>query len=908
MDKTWMRCTDKLSNVYLKGVDDFLQFAFEHTELEGEIPCPCKKCNNVFHKTRDDVREHLIIFGIVKGYTRWFYHGEFASKEQRTNNDELRQEEVRNEQDNDIFDMIYDVAGPNIMDYSGGVKRKQVDTSEPDFEFSKLLDDAAQQLYPGCEQFSKLSLIVELFQIKCLFGLSDKATDSIMKLIKRALPSGETLPESFYGAKKLIRNLGLRYEKIHACENDCMLFWKHNAKAESCLVCGESRLKSVEGQKTNGETPRKNKNKVPRKVLRYFPLKPRLQRLFMSSEIASDMTWHHNQRLKDGVLRHPADSDAWKHFDASNPGFARDPRNVRLGLSSDGINPFGNLSVSHSTWPVIITVYNLPPCMCMKQPYCFLSLLIPGPKAPGNDIDVYLEPLIDELQELWYNGVNTYDASRKENFCMRAALLWTINDFPAYAYLSGWSTKGALACPSCNKETPSIRLKYGRKFSYMGARRFLSSNHKWRSNKRDFNGEVERRHAPKILSGDDILNQLASLDGFKFGKTQKKQRHGRDKATHNWRKKSIFFRLPYWKNNLIRHNLDVMHIEKNVCDNIIGTLLDMEGKTKDNLNARRDLKEMGIRRDLHPTQRDGKWYYPAACYTLSPEEKSKVCKFLKTIKVPDGYSSNLSRCVKVKDRKIYGLKSHDSHILLEQLLPFAIRGVVPNNVYAAITELGIFFRELCSKTVRVDVLDRLAAQIPITLSKLEKIFLPAFFDIMVHLIIHLPQEAKIAGPVQYRWMYPIERFLHKLKCYVRNRCRPEGSIAEGYIVEASLIFCSRYLHGSGRGYNPVDKNYEGDHAESCNGLSIFKQKGCPLLSDTSRILEEVERKQAHIYVLRNCEEVQPFLRGSPVHGVSDMVIGVLGGGKLGRMLCQAASQMALKVIVLEPMENCPQMH
>ncbi|XP_075099537.1 uncharacterized protein LOC142176307 [Nicotiana tabacum] len=391
---------------------------------------------------------------------------------------------------------------------------------------------------------------------------------------------------------------------------------------------------------------------------------------------------------------------------------------------------------------------------------------------------------------------------------------------------------------------------YGRKFSYMGARRFFSSNHKWRSNKRDFNGEVKRRHAPKILSGDDILNQLASLDGFKFGKTQKKQRHGRDKATHNWRKKSIFFRLPYWKNNLIRHNLDVMHIEKNVCDNIIGTLLDMEGKTKDNLNARRDLKEMGIRRDLHPTQRDGKWYYPAACYTLSPEEKSKVCKFLKTIKVPDGYSSNLSRCVKVKDRKIYGLKSHDSHILLEQLLPFAIRGVVPNNVYAAITELGIFFRELCSKTVRVDVLDRLAAQIPITLSKLEKIFLPAFFDIMVHLIIHLPQEAKIAGPVQ---------FLRKLKCYVRNRCRPEGSIAEGYIVEESLIFCSRYFYGRERGYNPVDKNYEGDHAESCNGLSIFKQKGCPLLSDTSRILEEVERKQVHLYVLRNCEEVQAFL-------------------------------------------------
>jgi len=439
-----------------------------------------------------------------------------------------------------MFEMIYDVAVPKIMDDASGVKFQQGDASEPTSKFFKLLEDASQQLYPGCDTFSKLSLIVELFQIKCLHGLSDKATDSILKLIIRALPSGETLPESFYGAKKMIQNLGLRYEKIHACENDCMLFWKTNAKAESCLVCGESRWKSVEGQTTDGAIQGKNENKVPRKVLRYFPLKPRLQRLFTSPEIASDMTWHHDRRLKDGVLRHPADSEAWKHFDTTNPGFARDPRNVRLGLASDGVNPFGNLSVSHSTWPVIITVYNLPPWMCMKQPYCYLSLLIPGPKAPGNDIDVYLEPLIDELRELWYYGVDTFDASRKENFCMRAALLWTINDFPAYANLSGWSTKGALACPSCNKDTPSTRLKYGRKFSYMGAWRFLASNHKWRSNKRDFNGEVERRPAPNILSGDDAVRQLLALGDMKFGKTQKKSKYEKSKGIHNWRKKAFF--------------------------------------------------------------------------------------------------------------------------------------------------------------------------------------------------------------------------------------------------------------------------------------------------------------------------------------------------------------------------------
>ncbi|XP_015166287.1 uncharacterized protein [Solanum tuberosum] len=174
---------------------------------------------------------------------------------------------------------------------------------------------------------------------------------------------------------------------------------------------------------------------------------------------------------------------------------------------------------------------------------------------------------------------------------------------------------------------------------------------------------------------------------------------------------------------------------------------------------------------------------PSSMLSLSRDEKSKVCKFLKVVKVPNGYSSNISRWVKSEDRKINGLKSHDSHILLEQLLPLAIRGVVPSNVYDAITELSILFKELCSKTLRVDVLDQLAAQIPITLSKLEKIFLRPFFDVMVHLVIHLPREAKLGGPIQNRWMYPIERFLRILKCYVRNRNHPEGVWQKGILLK-----------------------------------------------------------------------------------------------------------------------------
>ena len=99
---------------------------------------------------------------------------------------------------------------------------------------------------------------------------------------------------------------------------------------------------------------------------------------------------HKEERSKDGKLRHPANGLAWKDFNRVYPDFAQDCRNVRLGLSSDGLNPFQTMSISHSTWPVMLMIYNLPRWMCMKSEYSILSLLIPGPRSPGNDINIYL--------------------------------------------------------------------------------------------------------------------------------------------------------------------------------------------------------------------------------------------------------------------------------------------------------------------------------------------------------------------------------------------------------------------------------------------------------------------------------------------------------------------------------------
>lgn len=207
-----------------------------------------------------------------------------------------------------------------------------------------------------------------------------------------------------------------------------------------------------------------------------------------------------------------------------------------------------------------------------------------------------------------------------------------------------------------------------------------------------------------------------------------------------------------------------MHIEKNVCDSVVGTLLNLSGKSKEGLSAREDLREMGIRPTLHPKKlRPGKEFLPPACYTMSPNEKTAFCKVLKRVKVPDGYAANVSRGVHVKERKISGLKSHDCHVLMQQLLPLAVRNILPKDVSSTIIELCEFFRELCSKVSEVKNFEQLESRIALTLCKLERIFPPAFFDVMVHLPIHLASEAKVAGPVHYRWMYPIERFVNKAK-------------------------------------------------------------------------------------------------------------------------------------------------
>ncbi|XP_066316152.1 uncharacterized protein [Miscanthus floridulus] len=180
---------------------------------------------------------------------------------------------------------------------------------------------------------------------------------------------------------------------------------------------------------------------------------------------------------------------------------------------------------------------------------------------------------------------------------------------------------------------------------------------------------------------------------------------------------------------------------------------------------------------------------PPAPYVLGKDQKIEFCKFLKGIKFPDGYVTNLARYISEDGSKVQGkLKTHSCHILLQRIIPVGLRGLVRKDAYEAVAELRTFFRELCNRNLRIDVVKWLKEEIPLILCKLEKIFPPAFFDVMVHLAVHLPDEALLRGPVQYGWMYPIERRLGTLKNFkvkksANKKTNSEDSDSSEYLLE-----------------------------------------------------------------------------------------------------------------------------
>jgi hypothetical protein len=222
---------------------------------------------------------------------------------------------------------------------------------------------------------------------------------------------------------------------------------------------------------------------------------------------------------------------------------------------------------------------------------------------------------------------------------------------------------------------------------------------------------------------------------------------------YNWAHISALWELLYAHALIFMHNIDVMHYECNVAESIVSTCLSVTGKTKDNFKARIDIAEICNRPSLELDERGGKRCAP---FCLQVQNRKEVMRWMKRLKFSDGYALGVKQCVNVTANKIHGLKSHDYHIIMERLLLVMLREYIDDDIWEALAELSYFYRQLCAKAIKKDMIEKLEKEIPVLICKLEKIFLPGWFNPMQHLLVQIPYEAKVGGPVQYSWMYHIE--------------------------------------------------------------------------------------------------------------------------------------------------------
>jgi len=179
---------------------------------------PRVKCKNCIWARRHVIYKHLIITGFLEGYDLWVHHGGEIPSPTSKDEDMIDNEDSHD----DINALLYDTFR-NVVEEKEG----KVGPNDEAKKFYQLINDANQELCPGCESFSTLSIIIQLSLLKCLHGWSNSSFTNFLQLLKEVMPN-LNIPESFNKTKSIIIDLGLDYKKIHACPKDCMLFWKES--------------------------------------------------------------------------------------------------------------------------------------------------------------------------------------------------------------------------------------------------------------------------------------------------------------------------------------------------------------------------------------------------------------------------------------------------------------------------------------------------------------------------------------------------------------------------------------------------------------------------------------------------------------------------------------------------------
>ncbi|CAM8897044.1 unnamed protein product [Rhodiola kirilowii] len=319
---------DRSSKHYYEGIKSFIGFVNDNRVDHPTHICPCRRYKlSKPTITLGEIKAHLIRHGMKQDHIIWTLHGEvddrpplpslYTKRRQylmQMNEESSSQYSSGNHYENPTMEMLDD-AFPFRVNYEMSVDDDMLNEDNTDpfgkeayDKYHTLVTEAQTPIYSGSD-ITVLEAILKAMQVKVANRWPDKSFNVHLRLCKEILPRENNFPSCYRDVKKLLKNLGLGYETIHACEH------------------------------------------APKKVVKYFSLTPRLQRLYMSPHIAKEMRWYEERDVGEGdYLRHPADGDSWQTFNREFPDFANERRNVRLGLSTDGFNPFGASGLSHSTW------------------------------------------------------------------------------------------------------------------------------------------------------------------------------------------------------------------------------------------------------------------------------------------------------------------------------------------------------------------------------------------------------------------------------------------------------------------------------------------------------------------------------------------------------------------------------
>lgn len=226
MDKSWMNINRTLPQ-YQDGVNQFIQFAFKDYDVDKLLRCPCRKCRNNHFANRNEIFEHLMIHGVNKDYTTWVHHGETIPESDEDANCEMEDQAGfrMDEMTNDFWNAANANSDSSVnittLDAQEDMGTNTI-INEETTKFQKLIDDAEQELYPGCDSFSILSFIVQMLNIKCLYDLSGNAMNALFGTLCRAFPSNNKVPKSYDDAKKIVK-FGVRlykdlcmFERMHS--------------------------------------------------------------------------------------------------------------------------------------------------------------------------------------------------------------------------------------------------------------------------------------------------------------------------------------------------------------------------------------------------------------------------------------------------------------------------------------------------------------------------------------------------------------------------------------------------------------------------------------------------------------------------------------------------------------------